>query len=146
MRRDLFLPIVSSFGYVVLLGGCSGAGVGPVDSSADERYDYMNVSGSPLQTSWEAKTNREAMRGLSIGMSKSEVIEILGGPRGTESHSLQGRTIESWFYLTSGKTIGDRSITVKNFTPLCFEDGALVGWGRNFYDEAVKHKGAAEIE
>ncbi len=28
----------------------------------------------------------------------------------------------------------------KNFTPLAFENGILIGWGRNFYDQALKYE------
>lgn len=103
---------------VALLGGCAG---------------------SPYQTGLEAEENRKAMLGLNIGMSKTEVLQVMGEPRKTEAYAIEGRNIEFWLYLTEGITITDRSMGNKNLTPLVFENGSLIGWGRSFYDSTLKN-------
>lgn len=106
----------------------------------------IGCAGSPVQTGWEAEANRKAMLGLNIGMTKAEVAQIMGQPRKTEAYSIEGRNIEFWLYLTEGITITDRSMGDKNLTPLAFEDGTLIGWGRNFYDKTLKYQHDINIE
>lgn len=117
--------IASVFFIIVLLVGCAG---------------------SPVQTGWEAEANRKAILGLNIGMTKTEVIQVMGEPRTTEAYSMEGRNTEFWLYLTEGKTITDRSMGDKNFTPLAFENGILIGWGRNFYDQTLKYEHKIDIK
>ena len=76
---------------------------------------------------------------LNIGMTKTEVIQVMGEPRKTEAYSMEGQNTEFWLYLTEGTIIGDGRMGDKNFTPLAFENGILIGWGRNFYDQALKY-------
>jgi len=103
-------------------------------------------AGSPIQTGWEAEKNRKAMLHLNIGMTKAEVQNIMGEPRKTEAYSRDGRNIEFWLYMTEGRDIYDRTLRDSNFTPLAFEDGKLIGWGRNFYDQTLKYEHKIEIK
>ena len=73
-------------------------------------------------------------------MTKNEVIQVMGEPRTTEAYSMEGQNTEFWLYLTECITITDRSMGDKNFTPLAFENDVLIGWGRNFYDQALKQE------
>lgn len=95
--------------------------------------------GSPVQTGWEAESNRKAMLGLSIGQSKVDVVEVMGQPRKTEAYSRDGTNTEFWLYLTEGRDISDRKMTDEHFTPLVFENDQLVGWGRNYYVEKTRN-------
>ena len=103
-------------------------------------------AGSPVQTGWEAEKNRKALLHLNIGMTKVEVQNIMGEPRKTEAYSKDGRNIEFWLYMTEGIGIYDRTLRDSNFTPLAFEDGKLIGWGRNFYDQTLKYEHKIEIK
>ena len=69
----------------------------------------------------------------------------MGNPRKTEAYSIKGRNMEFWLYLTEGKTRLDRSIGDKNLTPLAFENGARIRWGRNFYDKTLKYEHKIDI-
>jgi hypothetical protein len=79
-------------------------------------------------------------------MTKVEVQNIMGEPRKTEAYSKDGRNIEFWLYMTEGIGIYDRTLRDSNFTPLAFEDGKLIGWGRNFYDQTLKYEHKIEIK
>jgi hypothetical protein len=106
------------------------------------------LSGCVGQTEREAKKNGKSLLQLSIGLTKAEVQNIMGDPRKTESYSKDGRNIEFWLYLTEGIEYWsyDRTLRDSNFTPLAFEDGKLIGWGRNFYDQALKYEHKIEIK
>ena len=95
-------------------------------------------AGSPIQTQSEAKKNRKAMISLSPGVTKNEVLEMMGQPRKTEFYTSEGDSIELWFYLTEGTTIHNKRIIETNFTPLVFEDERLIGWGSRYLDEHIK--------
>lgn len=105
----------------------------------------VGCAGSPVQTGWEAAKNRKSLLHLSIGMTKTEVQKAMGDPRKTEAYSKDGRNIEFWLYMTEGITITDRKLRDSNFTPLVFEDGKLIGWGRNFYDQTLKYEHKIEV-
>jgi len=94
--------------------------------------------GSPIQTQSEAKRNRKAMISLSPGITKNDVLEIMGKPRKTELYISKGDNLEFWFYLTEGTTIRNRRMIETNFTPLVFENGKLIGWGNRHLDEHIE--------
>ena len=95
-------------------------------------------SGSPIQTQSEAEKNRKAMISLSPGITKNDVLEIMGKPRKTELYISKGDNIEYWFYLIEGTTIHDRRMIETNFTPLVFVNDELIGWGSRYLDEDIK--------
>lgn len=103
-------------------------------------------AGSPVQTRQEAEINRKAMFNLNIGMTKDNVLNIMGQPRKSEVYSKNGKSIEFWLYMTEGVTTDDRRLRDSNFTPIAFENGRVTGWGRNFYDETIKYEHKIEIK
>lgn len=74
-----------------------------------------------------AAANRDNLNKLEIGMSKNEVLKIMGKPHQREADG----QYEWWLYLTDAW----RSI---DYTPLAFENSRLIGWGRNFYIEKTR--------
>ncbi|MFH1094388.1 MAG: DUF3192 domain-containing protein [Candidatus Omnitrophota bacterium] len=112
--------------------------------------------------------NRENLMKLSIGMTKDEVIKIMGKDTKTayknpamlnilsygmaaesqkisnpyRSEILPGKdkTLEVWYYVTDDKT-GKGIITDDCLTPLVFDNGKLIGWGQGFLqDNAQKYE------
>ena len=110
--------------------------------------------------------NRENLMKLSIGMTKDEVIKIMGEDTKTayenlamlknvfswgmgaesqkinnpyRSEILQGKdkTFEVWYYVTDDKT-GKGVITDDCLTPLVFDNGKLIGWGQSFLQDNVQ--------
>ena len=103
-------------------------------------------AGSPVRTGWEAETNRAYMLNLKIGMSKSQVLALMGSPYKTESYQIEGKNLEFWLYLTEGRGIYDRTLRDSNFAPLAFENDVLLGWGRNYYENKLRIEQDIKIE
>ena len=91
----------------------------------------------------EAKINRVSMLNLKIGMSKTQVFSLMGNPYKSESYQVEGKNLEFWLYRTEIYVEENKS---DNFTPLAFENDILIGWGRNYYDNAFRIKQDIKIE
>jgi len=105
-----------------------------------------------LQVSYikdKTRKNNSNLFNLTIGMTKSEVIGVMGQPSKTEAYEIQGENLEFWFYPTGYR---DTIVTIIyydysiEYTPLAFEKGILKGWGRNYYDQALRIKQEIKIE
>jgi hypothetical protein len=103
-------------------------------------------AGSPFRTRIEAEQNRENLFKLNVGLTKDQVLAVMGQPYKTEMYVTDGKPVEFWLYLTEGKSIDDLRLTDSNFTPLAFENGILKGWGRNYYDTVLRIKKEITIE
>ena len=75
----------------------------------------------------EAQTNVENSKNLRVGMTKVEVLRIMGEP-------LQDETFcrpDLWYYYI--ETVwADGLVAEEECMPLVFKDGILIGWGRVF--------------
>ena len=83
-----------------------------------------------------AKQNIENSRNLRVGMTKNEVLEIMGEPIRDEKFCEP----DLWFYYIE-MVWGDGLITPEECMPLVFKDGKLIGWGNDFYlDYQIKRR------
>lgn len=111
--------------------------------------------------------NRENLLKLSIGMSKEEALKVMGttsfsagtgffavravdektvpstiinNPYRVEILQGKDKIFEVLYYVTDDKT-GNNIVTDDGLTPLVFDDGKLIGWGRSFLqDNAQKYE------
>lgn len=74
-----------------------------------------------------AEECRDGIRKLRVGMTRAEVERLLPNPFLVEAPG-DGR--EYLLYVT---TAPRGVITSNNLTPVAFEDGKVIGWGRNFF-------------
>ena len=83
----------------------------------------------------EAARNLSRLNELRGGMTKNEVITLMGQPSKIETYEIQGKHLEFWFYLTKY----DRPYSAPNpqYTPLAIERDILMGWGMDYYDQAL---------
>jgi len=102
--------------------------------------------------------NRKRISGLSPGMRKEQVLEIMGeqtitcrmikkslfspeviksfeNPVKSETLQAENRTLEVVYYYTEER--GDRKLMDEELTPLVFEEGVLIGWGRVFLESCT---------
>ena len=72
--------------------------------------------------------NIENSKKLRTGMTKTQVLEIMGRPLEEEAFCKP----DVWFYQV--ETVwADGLTTMEECMPLFFENGKLVGWGNSFY-------------
>ena len=78
---------------------------------------------------WEtASTNINNSKALRVGMTKDEVLAVMGKPVTGEVFCSPDR----WYYYIEPVWV-DGLTTEDECMPLVFEKGVLIGWGRNFY-------------
>ena len=94
-------------------------------------------SGGCALTPWGViQKNTENSRRLRVGMTKAEVLEIMGEPIRDEKFCEP----DMWFYYRE-MVWGDGLLTEDECLPLIFEDGKLIGWGNNFrLDHRLKRR------
>ncbi|MCX8011830.1 MAG: DUF3192 domain-containing protein [Desulfobacterota bacterium] len=89
--------------------------------------------------------NRENLLRLSLGMSKFDVLQIMGtetvesvnNPYRVETpKGKNGELYEVLFYHTDKKNKSDL-ISDSELTPIVFKDNSLIGWGWAFLSEIV---------
>ena len=109
------LRLFTVFAAALLLAACSGG----------------------CSTPWgTARKNVENSRNLRVGMTKNEVLEIMGEPIRDEKFCEP----DLWFYYIE-MVWGDGLTTPEECMPLVFEDGKLIGWGNDFYlDHQIKRR------
>ena len=98
---------------------------------------YLAACAGGCSTPWgTAKRNVENSRNLRVGMTKNEVLEVMGEPIRDEKFC----DPDLWFYYIE-MVWGDGLITPEECLPLVFEDGKLIGWGNDFYlDRQIKRR------
>lgn len=77
----------------------------------------------------EMSRNNANLKQLKAGMSKDEVLNIMGEPLKNEVYN----TDKVWYYYTDTKWSDGRN-TRDECTPVVFDDdGKLLGWGQEYY-------------
>ncbi|MPM73683.1 hypothetical protein SDC9_120665 [bioreactor metagenome] len=102
------------------------------------------VSAGCASMPWnEAAHNIENSKELRVGMTKSEVLEVMGEPVSDETFS----TPDVWYYFIQSVWM-DGLTTEDECMPLVFEEGKLIGWGNPFYTQyrIDKKKGGKKLE
>ena len=98
--------------------------------------------GCVSKTRWGVASTQKRMLRVQVGMSKQEVIKILGTPNLREViPDKNGVPIDFLFYQT--RFTGDAVLFApkdSDLTPFAFVHDRLVGWSRNFYDNATHHE------
>ncbi|MCQ2380597.1 MAG: DUF3192 domain-containing protein [Victivallaceae bacterium] len=84
--------------------------------------------------SLDTERNVENSKNLRIGMTKDQVLEIMGQPLSGESYN----TPDIWFYKTRTEW-ADGLVTRDECLPLVFSDGKLIGWGSRYYNNSRMH-------
>lgn len=74
-------------------------------------------------------SNQEKAKQLRVGMTKQEVLKIMGEPLRHEVYNKP----DLWYYYIDTKW-HDTYTTEDECLPLVFKDGKLQGWGREFYN------------
>ena len=83
----------------------------------------------------EMSRNNRNIKKLNTGISKAQVLAIMGEPLKTEVYN----TENTWYYYTETKW-SDGMKTRDECTPLFFKDDKLVGWGNIAYKKFHQEK------
>ena len=75
-----------------------------------------------------AKTNVENSKKLRVGMTKSEVLSVMGEPVKNETFNRP----DIWFYYFNTNWL-DGFVTEDECFPVVFKDGKVAGWGNAYY-------------
>ena len=83
------------------------------------------------------KNNKANMQKLSLGMTKAQVLGIMGPADKTEAYKTKtGQAMEFLMYRI--QVDYNFNLQEKHWTPVCIIDGKLKGWGRKFYNDTIK--------
>jgi len=74
------------------------------------------------------KKNNDNLKSLSVGMTKQEVLNLMGEPLKNQVYNKKN----VWYYFTEVKW-SDGAITRDECTPIFFIDGKVKGWGEDEY-------------
>ena len=100
----------------------------------------VTVAGCGLARDAHIAYTRGNLNSLEVGMSREQVVAVMGQPRGKEA---VGAT-EYLLYRTESPDVdvygmvgvrGDRDLT-----PVVLVNGRVVGWGRSYYDHTIRAK------
>jgi len=87
---------------------------------------------------YQSRTTNDKLMQLNVGMSRNEVLSILGTPDKREVYG----EMEFLIYVTDYRAYYEKERT----TPILIKSGKVAGWGRNYYDDATKSKIEADIK
>jgi outer membrane protein assembly factor BamE (lipoprotein component of BamABCDE complex) len=91
----------------------------------------------PFVDGWQSGSHTQAIMKLQVGMSRDEVLSLMGQPQRREAYGSN----EFLIYRTDYRG-GNESA---DFTPVAIVNGKVVGWGRNYYDNVARSKIDADI-
>ncbi len=88
----------------------------------------------PENMDWQDREayNKVQITKLKLGITRDEVLALLGSPDITEAKIEDGATIQVMFYRTH-HVRADGLTTQDECTPLLFENDKLVAWGDGAY-------------
>jgi len=96
------------------------------------------LPGCGIYSSVRASMRNDDLMKLQVGMSRGDVIRVMGEPQKREMYGNE----EYLLYKTANEDFVGESV---NYTPVAILDGRVVGWGRNYYDNAVRSKVDANV-
>jgi hypothetical protein len=88
----------------------------------------------PQQMDWQDREefNKVQIAKLDLGISRQEIIALLGSPDISEAKKSGDNKIQVMFYRTQHME-SDGITTMNECTPLLFEDDILIAWGEGVY-------------
>lgn len=88
----------------------------------------------PGDMDWQDREeyNKVQISSLQLGVSKDEILALLGSPDITEAKRTEEGNLQVMFYRTQHMK-SDGITTQNECTPLLFENNVLVAWGDGVY-------------
>jgi hypothetical protein len=94
---------------------------------------------------WQIDRRRARLEHLELGMSKNDVLAVMGKAHKKEAfYDKDGTPTEVLVYETEYTDSGGFALE-KAFTPVVLRSGKVIGWGANMYDQTTKHDVRIEL-
>ncbi|MGJ8682626.1 DUF3192 domain-containing protein [Paraglaciecola sp.] len=93
---------------------------------------------TPLSMDWEDRQeyNQIQISQVELGVSKDEILQLLGSPDITEAKKISNTELQVMFYRT-GHVQADGITTQDECTPLLFKNSKLIAFGKNAYQAYI---------
>ena len=98
----------------------------------------LSISGCGISRQLESRAANDKLMQLNVGMSRDEVLSVLGKPYKREVYGEDEFLIYETNFIAKAEK--------EQFTPILIKSGKVAGWGRNYYDDAIKSKIDADIK
>ncbi|MCC2614832.1 DUF3192 domain-containing protein [Aestuariibacter halophilus] len=94
----------------------------------------------PEDMDWKDREeyNKVQIAKLELGVSRQEILALLGSPDISEAKISDDQTVQVMFYRTQHKK-SDGITTQNECTPLLFEGDKLVAWGDGAYQSYLEN-------
>jgi len=88
-----------------------------------------------MQEEIVAERNMVNWKNLKLGMNENQVLYYMSFPDRKEFHVVNEQEYVVWFYLTdTTKPVFVKKFSKKNFSPVVFRNGVVIGYGYDFYN------------
>lgn len=142
---------VLAFGFMIL-SGCATFNQLNTEQFRDENRERLTQLRPGMQKDEVLATmqTQGTQRCIEITAGICTQLEEIRNPYRRSTHSYQGHQYDVYEYYTDAEkrelphyyrgtpTKKEKPITEKNLTPVVFEKGKLIGWGRNFLDKLTE--------
>ena len=93
----------------------------------------------PQQMDWKDREefNKVQIGKLDLGLSRQQIITLLGSPDISEAKKNGDKKIQVMFYRTQHME-SDGITTLDECTPLLFENDTLIAWGEGVYQSFLE--------
>lgn len=100
---------------------------------------FMRNGVSKVESVVIAQKNNQNLSKLKIGMTKKDVLALMGKPQKIEVYSLGGRIFEFLVYRTQGFKLYLND-PENNFTPVAIDTNSatVLSWDKKFYDQVIE--------
>ena len=82
-------------------------------------------------------TNMRNLEKTKIGMTRTDVLTLMGKADKSEEFKRKDVTVEILYYLTSGSYSPGTGWQNIDSTPIVLEAGILKGWGKYYYEQRL---------
>ena len=85
---------------------------------------------APASRQMDSMDNKNAVETLAVGMSRDELVALMGKPAKRENYG----SMHFYIYETSYLAFREKD----RYTPVAVVNGKVAGWGRDYHDAVVK--------
>ena len=98
----------------------------------------LSVLGCGVAMQSQSRGANEKLMQLQVGMERQQVLSLIGNPHRREVY---GGDTEFLIYETNHWATSEK----ERYTPILLRSGKVAGWGRNYYDDAIRSKIEADV-